>query len=160
MSKMRALIVSLLMTLPVAAAAEPPFSAVQGGYVALSVPNLDASAKWYAGTFDLTIVKSHSQSPDKKAVATILTGHGLIIELVQHAEAMPLTVAAPALTRSFQVHGIFKAGIVVADLDATFRALEARHVDVAFRTFRDDAIAFRTFAIRDNAGNLLQFFGR
>jgi len=32
--------------------------------------------------------------------------------------------------------------------------------DVAFSMFHDDALAYRTFAVRDNAGNVLQFFGK
>jgi catechol 2,3-dioxygenase-like lactoylglutathione lyase family enzyme len=156
----RASLVLLLLWLPVAIAAKAPFAAVQGGYIALSVADLDASAKWYADTFDLKIAKQRSQSPDKKAVATILTGNGLIVELVQHAEAMALRAAAPALSRAFQIHGIFKAGVVVDDLDAAFQELEARKVDIAFRVFNDNALAYRTFAIRDNSGNMIQFFGK
>lgn len=68
--------------------------------------------------------------------------------------------AAPNLTRNYQIHGIFKLGIVEDDLDATLKELEARHVDIAFRTFSDEALAYRTFAIRDNSGNFIQFFGK
>jgi catechol 2,3-dioxygenase-like lactoylglutathione lyase family enzyme len=157
---MRMLVLLAALCAPAVVAAKAPFAAVQGGYVALSVADLDASAKWYAETFDLAIVRNHSQSPDQKASATILTGHGLIIELIQHADAMPLTRAAPALSRAFQVHGIFKSGIVVDDLDATFTELNARKVEIAFPIFADAALATRTFAIRDNSGNLLQFFGK
>lgn len=157
---MRTLALLLVICTPAVIGAQTPFAAVRGGYVALSVADLDASAKWYADTFDLTIVRNHSQSPDKKSTATILNGHGLIVELIQHADAMPLRQAAPALSRSFQVHGIFKAGIVVDDLDETFKELNARKVEMAFPIFADEALAIRTFAIRDNSGNLIQFFGK
>ena len=155
---MRSLLIALLLCAPVAA--EAPLTAVSGGYVALSVADLDASAKWYASTFDLSVVRNRSQSPDKKALATILTGHGLIVELVQHSDAAPLKEAAPPRTRAFEVHGIFKWGITVADLDAAFKELEARKVDVAFRVFADAGLGLRTFAIRDNSGNMIQFFGK
>jgi extradiol dioxygenase family protein len=154
------MVLLLVMSVPVAFSGKGPVSAVRGGFLALSVADLDASATWYVQMFDLTIVKSHSESPDKKSMATILMGHGLIVELIQHADAMPLHRAAPALTQSFQIYGIFKAGIVVDDVDATLKELEARKVDVAFRIFKDDALGLRTFAIRDNAGNVIQFFGR
>jgi hypothetical protein len=87
---MRMLVLLVAICAPAVVAAKAPFTAVHGGYLALSVADLDASAKWYAETFDLAVVKNHSQSPDKKATATILSGNGLIIELVQHADAMPL----------------------------------------------------------------------
>lgn len=35
----------------------PPFKAVGGAFVALSVPDLDASSKWYSGKLGLRIVK-------------------------------------------------------------------------------------------------------
>ena len=158
--KRHALIAVLFVCLSAGLSASAPFAAVQGGFIALSVANVDARAKWYSDTFDLTVVKSRSESPDKKSIATILSGHGLIVELIQHVEAKPLSAAAPGLTRSYQVHGIFKAGIVVSDLDASLRELEARHVDIAFRPFTDDALGVRSFAIRDNAGNFVQFFGK
>ena len=53
---MRTLMLLLVMCTPAAIAANAPVAAVQGGYVALSVADLDASAKWYAETFDLAIV--------------------------------------------------------------------------------------------------------
>ena len=157
---MRTLALLLVMCAPVMIVAKAPVTAVQGGYIALSVADLDASAKWYTDTFDLAIAKNHSQSPDKKSTATILSGHGLIVELIQHADAMPLRQAAPSLSRSFQIHGIFKSGVVVDDLDATFKELTARKVEMAFPIFTDEALAVRTFAIRDNSGNLIQFFGK
>jgi catechol 2,3-dioxygenase-like lactoylglutathione lyase family enzyme len=156
----KALIALLVICTAVATSAAPPFSGVRGGYVALSVADLDASAAWYADTLDLKIVREHSQSPDKKSVATVLMGNGLIVELIHHVEAMPLSSAAPTLTRTFQIHGIFKWGVVVDDLDAALKELEARHVNIAFRILSDDGLAYRTFAIRDNAANIIQFFGK
>jgi catechol 2,3-dioxygenase-like lactoylglutathione lyase family enzyme len=156
----KALIALLVICTAVATSAAPPFSGVRGGYVALSVADLDASAAWYADTLDLKIVREHSQSPDKKSVATVLMGNGLIVELIHHVEAMPLNSAAPTLTRTFQIHGIFKWGVVVDDLDAALKELEARHVNIAFRILSDDGLAYRTFAIRDNAANIIQFFGK
>ena len=157
---MRTLTLLLVLCAPAVIVAKAPVTAVHGGYVALSVADLDASAKWYAETFDLAIVRNRSQSPDKKSTATILSGNGLIVELIRHADAMPLRQAAPSLSRNFQIHGIFKSGVVVDDLDATFKELTARKVEMAFPIFTDEALAVRTFAIRDNSGNLIQFFGK
>jgi hypothetical protein len=75
------------------------------------------------------------------------------------AVAVVLWHANPA-TWAFQIRGIFRAGVVVDDLDAAFQELEARKVDIAFRVFNDNALAYRTFAIRDNSGNMIQFFGK
>jgi hypothetical protein len=53
-----------------------------------------------------------------------------------------------------------KAGIFVDHLDATHIALQSRGVTMAFETFFDPSMDCRMFAIRDNNGNILQFFGK
>ena len=68
---------------------------------------------------------------------TALEGDGLIVELIQHDSARPLTTAGPAAKEPLYIHGIFKVGVIVSDLEKTLA----------------NAI------VRDNAGNLIQFFG-
>jgi catechol 2,3-dioxygenase-like lactoylglutathione lyase family enzyme len=136
---------------------KPPFKTVNGGFMALSVPDLDASAKWYEEKLGLKIVK-HAAAPDK--AATILQGNGLSVELVWFANAVPLAKVAPQLQGSHQLHGIFKSGIFVDDLDDALKALKSRNVTMAFETFYDKSMDCRMFAIRDNNGNILQFFGK
>ncbi len=58
-------------------------------------------------------------------MATVLTGNGLIVELIHHQDALLLATAAPNLTRTFQVRGIFKTGVTVSDLDAALKEIEA-----------------------------------
>ncbi len=137
----------------------PPFAAVSGGFVAISVPNLEASANWYVEKLGLKIVK-HATSADKKSAVTILQGNGLSVELIWLADAVSLSKLAPELKGSHQVHGIFKSGIFVDDLDSALKQLKSRHVTIAFEPFFDSAMQCRMFAIRDDDGNLLQFFGR
>ena len=137
-----------------------PFSAVKAGFVAIVVPDLDASAKWYASKLDLKVVKENAMRPDKRAAVTILQGHGLSVELVWFRDAVPLSSVAPQLKGSHELHGIFKAGVVVDDLDSTLNELKSRGVTIAFETFYDKSMDCRMFAIRDNNGNILQFFGK
>jgi hypothetical protein len=59
-----------------------------GAFFALSVPDMQASAKWYSEKLGLR----------------------LIVELIQDDNALPLSKAAPASTRRESVHGMFKAG--------------------------------------------------
>lgn len=143
-----------------AGAAGAPFKAVTGGFVALVVPDLDASARWYTDKLGLKVVKERAIRPDKKAAVTILQGNGLSVELIWFADAAPLAKLAPQTSGSQDVHGILKAGIVVDDLDATLKELKARGVAMAFETFYDKAMDSRMFAIGDNNGNILQFFGK
>jgi len=136
----------------------PVFQSVRGGFVAISVPDLDASAKWYAEKLGLKVVK-HATSADKRSAVKILVGNGLSVELIVLADAVSLSKIAPELKGSHQVHGIFKSGVYVDDLDATLKELKARQVTMAFEPFFDSSMQCRMFAIRDNNGNILQFFG-
>jgi catechol 2,3-dioxygenase-like lactoylglutathione lyase family enzyme len=137
----------------------PPFTRVTGSFLAVSVPNLQASAKWYSENLGLSVVKQ-ATSPDKKAAVTILQGNGLSVELVWFADAVSLSTIAPEITGNHQVHGIFKAGILVDDLDSMLAHLKSRDVTMAFEPFFDASLQCRMFAIRDNNGNILQFFGK
>lgn len=136
-----------------------PFKFVTGGFIALSVPDLEASAKWYTEMLGLKKIK-HATSADKKSAVTILQGNGLAVELIWLAQAVSLSSIAPELQGSHQLYGIFKAGIFVEDLDSALKQLKSLDVIVAFEPFFDAAMQCRMFAIRDNNGNLLQFFGR
>jgi catechol 2,3-dioxygenase-like lactoylglutathione lyase family enzyme len=136
----------------------PPFNVVNGGFVAISVPDLDASANWYMEKLGLKRVK-HAISADKKSAVTILQGNGLSVELICLAEAASLSKIAPALKGSHQVYGIFKVGVFVDDFDAALRELKSRQITFAFEPFFDGSMQCRMFAIRDNNGNILQFFG-
>jgi hypothetical protein len=58
------------------------------------------------------------------------------------------------------VHGYFKAGIVVDDYDTTLEALRARGVEIAMGPFPARPGQRANVIVRDNAGNLIQFFGK
>ncbi len=132
--------------------AEPPFSAVSGAFFAVSVQDIDASTKWYTEKLGLQVILQPPR--EKDAAVVVLEGGGLTVELVQLA-------AAAADAREAQLtHGIFKAGVVVDDLDRTLNALKARGVPIAIGPFPARDKIKSNFLIRDNAGNLIQFFGR
>ena len=82
----------------------------------------------------------------------------MIVELIQHRDAVPLSKAG--ISRSYLVHGIFETGIVVDDLGRALALLRRRGVEFVFEPFADSALAYRTFAIRDNSGNVIQVFGK
>lgn len=124
-----------------------------GTFVALSVPDLEASARWYERTFGLTRVMT---VPRTGAIAGVvaLEGSGLIVELIQHDSARVAT-ERPELT-----HGIAKAGFIVDDFDATIAMLESRGV-VFFSGPYPARPGVRANAMfRDNAGNVWQVFGK
>lgn len=145
----------LLLALPpvlAAQAAPPPFT-TRGAFFALSVPDLDASTRWYQEKLGLAVTLQVSRG-EGPAAATVLEGGGLIVELIQHRDAKP------AAGESHLVHGFFKAGMIVENLDATLAELRSRGVEVAYGPYPAEGGQRANVIVRDNAGNLIQLFGR
>ena len=137
-----------------AAAADTPAANTTGAFFALSVADLKTSAQWYTDKLGL---KSTMEVPKRDGVAVIVLegevgGTKLIVELIQRDDAQPLAKAP--------VHGIFKAGVIVEDFDKTLAALKARQVEIAFGPYPARPNQRANVIVRDNAGNLLQFFGK
>lgn len=135
-----------------------PFHSATGAFVAISVQDLDSSTCWYAEKLGLNVLK-RATAKDKSAAVSVLQGTGIIVELVWFASPVPLSKIAPELNGNHEVHGIFKSGLCVSDLDSTYEQLKSRGVTIAFEPFFDTSMQCRMFAIRDNGGNILQFFG-
>jgi len=138
------------------ASSEPPFT-TKGAFFGLSVADVEASVKWYSEKLGMKVVLR----PPKIAGATavVLEGGGLIVELLERDDAMPLAKAAPSIAQNYRVHGFFKAGVIVDDFDATLARLKARGVQVAMGPFPKTAEQRANVIVRDNSGNLIQFFG-
>ena len=162
---MKTICLLLSLTLPAAArgqaaapSAEPPFQAATGAFFALSVADVRASVKWYSEKLGLKVVM---EAPKQGKVAvTVLEGRGLIVELIQHDEALPLSKAAPAAPDRQLVHGVFKAGVIVEDFDRTVAELRARGVEIAYGPFPARDRQRANVIVRDNSGTLIQFFGK
>src|SRR5262249_47271594 len=126
--------ISLLLCLAVSSLTEaklgndPPFKAVTASFFGVSVADMAASTQWYSQKLGLAVV-TQTPIPAGGAV-TVLEGGGLTVELIRLTEAAPRT--GPASTRPELLHGIFKSGFVVKDLDKTIAQLELRGVPIAF----------------------------
>jgi catechol 2,3-dioxygenase-like lactoylglutathione lyase family enzyme len=125
---------------------------VKGAFFALSVADMEASVKWYSEKLDLKVVM---REPKKnKSAVTVLAGGGLMVELLQDDDAIPSGKEAHLL------HGIFKVGVIVDDLDKTLSVLNASKVPIAFGPYPPTEHAAANIIVADNAGNLIQFFGK
>ena len=134
-----------------------PFT-TSGAFVAVSVADLSASTQWYRDKLGLHVVLEPPRTSD--AAVAILEGGGLIVELLQHNGAQSLATAAPNVRENYRIHGIFKAGLIVDDFDRTISTLRSRGVQIAYGPFPKSATQRANAIIRDNAGNLIQFFGK
>lgn len=126
-------------------------------FVALSVADLEASAAWYRDAFDLTVTRLPQTSPVRVA---LLQGASLIVELVEHPDAVDLKSRAPDVGQRFLVHGPFKVGFFVENLDAMVERLTARGVVFRGPAFTDPVLRARSILLLDNSGNTIQLFER
>ncbi|HEU4523278.1 MAG TPA: VOC family protein, partial [Thermoanaerobaculia bacterium] len=117
----------------------------RGGFVAVVVPDLDESIRWYSEKFGLRLVK---RDQSDRASFAILEGGGLIVELIRGDGGAP--GSGPRL-------GVFKAGIFVENLASTVDALKDRAVPIELGPFPKRPDQRANLIIRDNAGNLIQF---
>ena len=129
-----------------------------GAFFALSVKDVEASSAWYSEKLGLKLT-TNLPKQGKTSVA-ILEGGSLIVELIQNDDALPLHVVAPSINDNILVHGIFKAGVIVDDLDKLVAIFKQRGVEIAFGPFPSRPNQRSNVIIKDNNGNLIQFFGK
>jgi catechol 2,3-dioxygenase-like lactoylglutathione lyase family enzyme len=152
----RVLLAASLLASGVAAAqaptVEPPFNAVAGTLVAISVSSIDSSTRWYKDKLGLKVIMELPKTATRNAT-TVLEGNGLLVELQEH-------VGAAAVNHSPSARqGIFKYGIFVTDYDATLAAIRARNIPIVIGPFPKRADQPANFIIRDNSGTAIQFLG-
>jgi catechol 2,3-dioxygenase-like lactoylglutathione lyase family enzyme len=144
------LVLALARPLVAQAPAAPAFSAT-GAFFALSVGDLDASARWYSEKLGLHEVM---RPPKANGVSVVvLEGGGLTVELIQHDGSVTSNQDAA------KVQGILKVGLEVSDFDHTLAVLRERGVTIAYGPYPASASQRANVIIKDNAGNLIQIFG-
>jgi len=129
-----------------------------GAFFALSVGDINASVNWYSEKLGLKIVMQPPKT--NQSTVVVLEGNGLIVELIQHDDSLPLSQVAPTIQNNILVHGIVKVGVIVDDFDETVAGLRERNVSIFLGPFPATAEQRANVIIKDNEGNLIQFFGK
>ncbi|HEX6316456.1 MAG TPA: VOC family protein [Gemmatimonadaceae bacterium] len=154
---MRLLLAVVIFALPASSlaqsASDAPFATAQGGFFALSVRDLAASVAWYTEKLGLRSVMTVPRTGKIAGVAA-LEGNGLLVELLQHDDAVARNGASPELTR-----GIAKAGVIVTDFDRAVAALRARGVEITSGPYPPRPAMRANLMFRDNEGNTIQVLG-
>lgn len=151
---------ALLAASPVMAQpAATPVMNTRGAFFALVVPDVEASARWYAETLGLVRVLDTPAGRPTRVIA--LEGGGLLVELIQDNAARSLQerVGGSEPVDRFKVHGIVKVGVMVEDFDAVIAALRGRGVPIVMGPFPARPAMRANAAIRDDNGVLIQLFG-
>jgi methylmalonyl-CoA/ethylmalonyl-CoA epimerase len=121
-------------------------------HMGLSVPDLEASIKWYGDIFGFTVEKRMEIPPIHAKIAFLKRGDfRLEIFEVKGAASLPEDRKFP--DKDIMTHGWKHLSIEVADARKTLDSLKARGVEIAMETeFEGAPMGF----IRDNAGNLIE----
>jgi catechol 2,3-dioxygenase-like lactoylglutathione lyase family enzyme len=120
-------------------------------FTALSVADLESTARWYQDLFGLTV--RLDQQADSNLRVRVLEATNLTVELIVDRRARP----KPA-RESGEIaieHGFIKAGFFVSDINATIAALRAHGVTLEGQWLDSKP---RNVIIRDPDGNAIQFF--
>lgn len=152
-----ALLVTAAFIVPRLEAQDTAVFQARGAFLAISVPNADSSRAWYMSKLGMREIFRSGQNGVR---VIVLSGGGLTVEILEKAGSMPLRTAAPTITDQTLVHGPFKAGVYVENFDLTIQRLRQRGVPIYLGPFPPANGLPANALIRDNYGNLIQFFGR
>lgn len=123
-------------------------------HVGVSVPDLEASIKWYCNVLDFE-VEARCHLPPVPANVAFLRRGVLRVELFQPEEGKPMSDERRYPDADIRTHGNKHVAFAVRDVNAAAEALRARNADIVF--VKHTAQATVLF-IRDNAGNLIEMF--
>ena len=139
--------------------AESPSVEARGAFVALVVTDLEASERWYESNLALHLLK-RSRSPRIPAETLVLEGRNLFVELIHFENAM--SAKSSEAGDKVPAPGFIKVGMMVSgrDFDSLARRLQKRRVEFVGGVFEDKEMGVRTFLVKDNSGNRIQFFSR
>jgi len=142
---------------PAQAPEETP-SVASPSFFGVSVGDLEAAESWYRRVLGLETVRSvQSRNGDSRAV--VMRRGELVVELV-HFDGSRTPRADLSVEHPFQIEGLIKAGMFVADAELWHQYLVAAGVEADAQVITDEALGMRTFVFRDPDGNRIQVFER
>lgn len=145
-----------LATTSYTAAPPPPPGPLRPALVAISVPDLAASVRWYEDVLAFKVVKQ-ANFPDYKLSLAILARDDFRLELIQIGGSAPPSKLVPGIDNPALIQGIGKLAFAVSDLDAWASRLTGMGVRFQVAVRGDPEDGTRSFIILDNSGNWLQF---
>src|SRR3954466_7311243 len=147
------LLFGLAAGVPPSATAPPAVHLQSPQFFALSVADAATEARWYQEILGLKVLRDF-RPPGTAIHVVLLQSDAVRVERLQHGDAKPLAQAPDR----YLVHGLFKVGFTVPDLDATVRALKAKGVAFPYDLTKDPATGLRFAICKDAEGNEIQIF--
>jgi methylmalonyl-CoA/ethylmalonyl-CoA epimerase len=119
---------------------------------AVSVPDLDASIKWYEKILGFTLER-RSEIPGQDTEYAMMNLDDMRVELFEAKGSKPLNPDRREPNTDFRTQGNLHYSFVAPNVRALAEKLRARGVDIVW--IKDFAFGSNVF-IRDNAGNLIE----
>jgi len=143
-----------------AATGPGPLPAVQSeasgrAFWAISVPDLDATIDWYSTHLGFRLIHSDGRGDIRVA---LLQSEDAVLEAVSIPTAVPRGQLTPPIERDFHLHGVFKVGMFVDDLDARVSTLRSQGVEFVSEIYHDPNLDARSVIVKDNSGISIQLF--
>jgi Glyoxalase/Bleomycin resistance protein/Dioxygenase superfamily len=130
-----------------------------GSFYALLVPQASEAAEWYRDYLGFSVIRS-TAGPGGSSRTIMLEQQGVLLEIIEARGSFNLQSVTSKKISLLQ--GIRKVGIVIEDeeFDSLHSALVRKKATLIGDVFTDDGLKMRSFIVRDNGGNLVQFFSR
>jgi catechol 2,3-dioxygenase-like lactoylglutathione lyase family enzyme len=152
----RAMVLAFAWTAMAQVAATESITPASAQFVALSVPDAPASARWYSEAFGLRVL-GEIKPPDGAAHVILLKSETLLMEILQLRDAR--SPGEEGIQKPQLTHGIFKVGFHVPDLDAAVARLKTLEARFETGIVEDRRHRLRFVLLRDPDGNFVQLFG-
>lgn len=131
---------------------------LSGGFAAIMSEDARRMSSWYKNVMGFETMREGDVSRNSIRFALLKHDESLI-EIIQRDDTIAPAKGDDGQREAWRMQGYFKVGFFTDNLDAL--ELELRKHDVIFDhgIVRPDGNPYRTFAVRDPDGNIIQFFG-
>ncbi len=123
-------------------------------HVGISVPDFDASVKWYHDMFGFKLLRKMHQAENPDMDFGIIQRGNVRIELFQVVKGKPLPDYRSDPTADLYVHGVKHFAFQVKNIKKVLAELEAKGVKVSKPLTENPRTSF--VFVNDNAGNAIE----
>jgi catechol 2,3-dioxygenase-like lactoylglutathione lyase family enzyme len=136
---------------------------IKPSLIAISVANVDETANWYQDNLGF-VVKEKKNFPQHSLRIAFLELNGFEIELVEDKKSVSLAAIQkhlPEADDETKIQGFVKLAFTVEDVEALAIRLKSKGVRFQMDLTKSNRKeGERSFIVRDNNGNWIQFFGK